>query len=144
MRHRLAATRCRLERLAARRTLGRARVTRLGALGLQNSCLRRPFSSHDAFKNLTQLRAAEGKYPEAPCSLGRSRRVSGRLSALCIRMIITYSPPHPPLKVCLHQHQISRATNNFHKHHGVGNDNANTGGTVERDGGRASRHCRAR
>ena len=95
----------------------------------------------DAPEHLTQLRAAKGKYLEGPCSLGRARRVSGRLSALRIRMTITYSP-HPPLEVCLHQ--ISRATNNYHKHHGVENDNANTGGTVERDGGRASRHCRAR
>ena len=77
------------------RTLGRARVTRLDALGLQNSCLRRPFSSHDASEHLTQLRAAKGKYLEGPCSLGRARRVSGRLSALRIRMTITYSP-HPP------------------------------------------------
>ena len=141
LRCRLTATSCPMARLAARRTLGRARVTRLDALGLRNSCLRRLFSSHDASEHLTQLRAAKGKYLEGPCSLGRSRRVSGRLSALRIRMTITYSP-HPPLKVCLHQ--ISRATNNYHKHHGVENDNANTGGTVERDGGRASRHCRAR
>ena len=141
LRGRLTATSCPMARLAARRTLGRARVTRLDALGLQNSYVRRPFSSHSASEHLTQLRAAKGKYLEGPCSLGRARRVSGRLSALRIRMTITYSP-HPPLEVCLHQ--ISRATNNYHKHHGVENDNANTGGTVERDGGRASRHCRAR
>ena len=127
LRHRLTATSCPMAGLAARRTLGRARVTWLDALGLQKSCLRRLFSSHDASEHLAQLRAAEGKYLEAPCSLGRSRRVSGRLSVLRIHMIITNSP-HPPLKVCLHQ--ISRATHNYHKNHGVENDNANTGGTV--------------
>ena len=52
MRHRLTATRCLLARLAARRTLGRARVTPLNALGLQNSCLRRPLSSHGASEHL--------------------------------------------------------------------------------------------
>ena len=48
MRHRLAATRCLQARLTARRTLGRARVTPLDALGLQTSCLSRPLSPHGA------------------------------------------------------------------------------------------------
>ena len=108
LRGRLTATSCPMARLAARRTLGRARVTRLDSLGLQNSCLRRPFSSHDASEHLTQLRATEGKDFEPPCSLDRSRPVSGRLSAPHIRMIITYLP-NLPCKVCLHQ--ISRTTN---------------------------------
>ena len=87
MRHRLTATRCLQARLTARRTLGRARVTPLGALGLQNSCLRRPLSSHGASEHLTQLRATDGKDLGGICSLGRSRRISGRLSAPHIRMI---------------------------------------------------------
>ena len=90
MRCRLTATSCPMARLAARRTLGRARVTRLDALGLQNSCLRRPFSSHDASEHLTQLRAADGKGLKGLCSLGRSRRISGRLLAPHTRMMITY------------------------------------------------------
>ena len=61
MRHRLTATRCLQARLTARRTLGPARVTPLDALGLQNSCLRRPLSSHGASEHLTQLRATDGK-----------------------------------------------------------------------------------
>ena len=61
MRHRLTATRCLQARLTARRTLGRARVTPLNALGLQNSCLRRPLSSHGASGHLTQLCATDGK-----------------------------------------------------------------------------------
>ena len=72
------------------RTLGRARVARLDALGLQNSCLRRPFSSHDASEHLTQLRAADGKDLNGLCSFGRSRRISGRLLAPHTRMMITY------------------------------------------------------
>ena len=36
-------------------------MTPLDALGLQNSCLRRPLSSHGASEHLTQLRAADGK-----------------------------------------------------------------------------------
>ena len=49
----------------------------------------------DASELLTQLRALEGKDLGAPCSLGRPRRVSGRLSALRIRMTISYSPHLP-------------------------------------------------
>ena len=90
MRHRLTATRCLQARLTARRTLGPARVTPLDALGLQNSCLRRPLSSHGASEHLTQLRATDGKDLGGICSLGRSRRISGRLSAPHTRMMITY------------------------------------------------------
>ena len=90
LRCRLTATSCPMARLAARRTLGRARVTRLDALGLQNSCLRRLFSSHDASEHLTQLRAADGKDLNGLCSFGRSRRISGRLLAPHTRMMITY------------------------------------------------------
>ena len=108
MRHRLTATRCLQARLTARRTLGRARVTPLDALGLQNSCLRRPLSSHGTFKYLTQLRATDGKELGGLCSLDRSHRISGRLSVPHIHMAITYSP-HLPLKVCLRQ--ISRTAN---------------------------------
>ena len=100
MRHRLTATRCLLARLTARRTLGRAGVAPLGALGLQNTCLRRPLSSHGASEDLTQLRATDGKDLGGICSLGRSRRISGRLSAPHIRMIITCSP-HLQWKVCI-------------------------------------------
>ena len=46
------------------------------------------------------------------CSLGRSRRLSGRLSAPHIRMIITCSP-HLRWKVCLRQ--ISRTTNGIQR-----------------------------
>ena len=112
MRHRLTATRCLQARLTARRTLGRARVTPLDALGLQNSCLRRPLSSHGASEHLTQLRATDGKDLGGICSLGRSRRISGRLSAPHIRMIITCSP-HLRWKVCLRQ--ISRTTNGIQR-----------------------------
>ena len=114
MRHRLAATRCLLARLTARRTLGRARVTPLDALGLHNSFLRRPLSSHFASEHLTQLRAADGKDLGGICSLGRSRRIYWRLSAPHIRMIITCSP-HLRLrwKVCLRQ--ISRTTNGIQR-----------------------------
>ena len=90
LRCRLTATSCPMARLAARRTLGRARVTRLDALGLQNSCLRRLFSSHDASEHLTQTRAADGKDLKGLCSFGRSRRISGRLLAPHTRMMITY------------------------------------------------------
>ena len=112
MRHRLTATRCLQARLTARRTLGHARVTPLDALGLQNSCLRRPLSSHGASEHLTQLRATDGKDLGGICSLGRSRRISGRLSAPHIRMIITCSP-HLRWKVCLRQ--ISRTTNGIQR-----------------------------
>ena len=112
MRHRLTATRCLQARLTARRTLGRERVTPLDALGLQNSFLRRPLSSHGASEHLTQLRATDGKDLGGICSLGRSRRISGRLSAPHIRMIITCSP-HLRWKVCLRQ--ISRTTNGIHR-----------------------------
>ena len=112
MRHRLTATRCLQARLTARRTLGRARVTPLDALGLHNSCLRRPLSSHGASEHLTQLRATDGKDLGGICSLGRSRRISGRLSAPHIRMIITCSP-HLRWKVCLRQ--ISRTTNGIQR-----------------------------
>ena len=108
MRHPMAATRCLLAWLAAHRTLDRARVTQLGALGLQNSCLRRPLSSHGTSEHLTQFRTNDGKDLGGMCSVGRSRRISRRLSAPHTRMMITYSP-HLPLKVCLRQ--ISRTTN---------------------------------
>ena len=111
MRHRLTATRCLQARLTARRTLGRARVTPLGALGLQDPCLRRPLSSHGASEHLTQLRATDGKDLGGICSLGRSRRISGRLSVPHIRMVITCSP-HLRWKVCLRQ--ISRTTNGIY------------------------------
>ena len=62
----LAAMSYPMARLAAQRTLCRARVTRLDAPGLQDySCLRRPFSSRDVSKHLIQLRATEGKDLEA-------------------------------------------------------------------------------
>ena len=112
MRHQLTATRCLLARLAARRTLGCAKVTPLDALSLHNSCLRRPLSSHGASEHLTELCATDGKDLGGICSLGRSRRISGRLSTPHMGMIITCSP-HLRWKVCLRQ--ISRTTTEYNE-----------------------------
>ena len=53
-------------------------------------------------EDLTQLRAAVGRTWPVSVRSVRSCRISGRLSALRIRMTITYSP-NPRWKVCLPQ-----------------------------------------
>ena len=52
------------------------------------------------FEHLTQLRAAVGRTWPVSVRSDRSCRISGRLSALRIRMTITHSP-NPRWKVCL-------------------------------------------
>ena len=75
------------------------RSTRSGC----RTCLRWPESSlNGESEHLTQLRAAVGRtWPVSVRSL-RLCRIYGRLSALCIRMTITYSP-NPRCKVYLPQ-----------------------------------------
>ena len=81
-----------MARLAARCKLGRARVSLLNALGLQNLIAMAGIIPTDASEPLAQLRAADVKELVCLSSIDRLSRISGRLLALRIRMTITYSP----------------------------------------------------
>ena len=81
-----------MARLAARCKLGRARVSLLNALGLHNLLAMAGIISTGASEHLTQLRAADTKELACLSSIDRLSRIYGRLSALRIRITITYSP----------------------------------------------------
>ena len=81
-----------MARLTARCTLGHARVSPLNALGLPNLLAMAGIISTGASEHPTQLRAANGKELACLYSINRLGRIIGRLSALSIRMTITYSP----------------------------------------------------
>ena len=81
-----------MARLAARCTLCRAKDSPLNALGLQNLLAMAGIISTGVSEHPIELRTADGKELACLSSIGRLGRIYGCLSALRIRMIITYSP----------------------------------------------------
>ena len=92
-------------------------------------------------EHLTQLRAAVGRTWPVSVRSVRSCRISGRLSALRIRMTITYSP-NPRWKVCLPQ-ITSDKQNTVSMTKAMITTQALAISTVAMTG-KVPRHCRAR